>query len=151
VTGAGTTSYTYDANGDLVSAGSNSYTYNLADHLASTTQWSTTTGYSYDGYGNRVESDTSGGADTTRTWDMIGQLPQIASEQAGSGTGLRTYLYGPQGAISITTPSQTTYLYATRWGRSPTPPARRDRRSGSFLRPLRKPHHHHRCRRQLTH
>lgn len=111
VSGAGATSYTYDANGDLASAGSDSYTYNLADELASTTQGSTTTNYSYDGYGNRVESDTSGGADTTFTWDMIGQLPEIASEQTGSGTALRTYLYGPQGAISITTPSQTSYLY----------------------------------------
>jgi YD repeat-containing protein len=64
VSGSGATDYTYDANGDLASAGSNSYTYNLAVQLASTTQRSTTS-YSYDGYGDRVESDTSGGADTT--------------------------------------------------------------------------------------
>jgi hypothetical protein len=42
---------------------------------------------------------------------VIGQLPQIASEQTGSGSALRTYVYGRQGAISITTPSQTSYLY----------------------------------------
>ena len=105
------TNYTYDTNGNLSGIGSNSFTYNLADELDSTTQGSTTATYSYDGNASRVESNTSSGPDTTFTWDTIGALPQIASEQTAAGTALRTYLYGPQGAISETTPSATTYLY----------------------------------------
>jgi RHS repeat-associated protein len=106
------TSYSYDDNGNLATAGSDSYTYNLADQLASTTQGATTTDYSYDGMGDRVESDTSGGADTKYRWDRIGPLPQIATERDGGGTLLRNYLYGPQGAISQTSPGPSTiYLY----------------------------------------
>jgi YD repeat-containing protein len=62
--------------------------------------------------GDRVESDTTGGADVHYRWDRIGPLPQIATERDGGGTLLRTYLYGPQGAISQTSSGPTTvYLY----------------------------------------
>ena len=43
--------------------------------------------------------------------DVNGGIPTLASEQTSGGTALRTYLYGPQGAISQTTSGTASYLY----------------------------------------
>jgi hypothetical protein len=52
---AGTTGYTYDANGNQLSAGTRSFTWNLANYLKTTTQGSTTSTYTYDGDNKRLQ------------------------------------------------------------------------------------------------
>lgn len=63
----------YDANGNLSSRASDSFTSNLADELASATVGSTSSSYSYDGYGRRLSSTVSDGADLRFTWDPLAE------------------------------------------------------------------------------
>jgi YD repeat-containing protein len=99
-----TTSYTYDANGNLASKGSRSFTYDLADRLVSTTAGGTTTGYGYDGDDRRISS-TSGGGNLRFVWDLLADsgIPELALERDSSGNLVRRYLNGPGGPLSMTT------------------------------------------------
>jgi RHS repeat-associated protein len=109
--GTNTISYTYDANGDQVTAGTATYTYNLADQLTSAAQSGATTAFTYDGDGNRLTSDTSGGANLRYWWDIANPMPMLAQENdAGTGTMLRRYQNGPQGPLSMTTGGSTYYF-----------------------------------------
>jgi RHS repeat-associated protein len=113
--GTTTTSFTYDANGNLATKGARSYTYNLADELSSTTAPGSvvTSSYAYDGDGNRVSSSTSGGADLRYVWDPQAEsgIPELALERESDGDLVRRYLNGPLGAISMTTGAGTYYLH----------------------------------------
>ncbi len=51
------TAYTYDANGNQLTAGTRSFTYDLANRLKTTTASGTTT-YAYDGDGVRQQTST---------------------------------------------------------------------------------------------
>jgi RHS repeat-associated protein len=110
LTAAGTTSYSYDANGNQTAVGSNPFTYDLANRLVSTSVGSTTTSYSFDGDGNRLTSN-DGTSTTNYLWDPLAPIPQLDVEQNGSGTDLRSYLYGA-GLVSMTTGGSTYYYHS---------------------------------------
>ncbi len=97
------TSYAYDANGNQVSRGADSFSYDLANRLSSAAVGSTTTEYTYDGDGKRLEASTgSAVSDTTLySWDDNNALPQLASEHDGASALLRRYVYGDR-RISMT-------------------------------------------------
>ena len=93
LTSAGSTTYTYDANGNEHTAGSQTFIYNAANQLTSTTTTGVTTNYTYDGDGNDLSTST-GETTTNDLWDTNSTLPELALERDGSGTVLRTYVYG---------------------------------------------------------
>ncbi len=112
LTQTGPTAYGYDANGNETSAGSTTFTYDLANRLISTSSGSTTTTYSYDGLGKRLQASTGTQASkkTNYLWDISGALPELALERDGSNTLIRRYLYGHQ-LISMNNGSAFYYHY----------------------------------------
>ncbi|MDQ5821251.1 MAG: DUF6531 domain-containing protein [Actinomycetota bacterium] len=94
--GASTGTYTYDTNGNEVSAPSRTFAYDLANRLKSTTSGSTTIAYTYDGDGRRLQasSGSSAASKTNFLWDPNFALPQLALERNGSNALLRRYVYG---------------------------------------------------------
>ncbi len=103
LTSVGSTSYTYDNNGDLTARGSDSFSGDAADRLTSATVSSTTTTFAYNGDGLR-DSLTTGGNTTTSTWDIAGGLPVELYD------GTLSYVYG-LGRISQIDGSGNTYYY----------------------------------------
>ena len=92
--GPGATAYTYDANGNELSAGATTYTYDLAGRLASATVGSTTETYTYAGDGVRLSAATGPGTATTSFLvDRTLALPSVALERDGTGTIVRRSLY----------------------------------------------------------
>ena len=109
---AGSTSYTYDQNGNEVSAGRRTSTYDLANRMKTAKLGSTTTAYSYDGDGIRLQASTGSKASqkTNFLWDVAHALPQVAVEQNGSGSVPRRYTYGAR-RLSMTSGSVTSYYH----------------------------------------
>jgi RHS repeat-associated protein len=126
-TGAGTTTYQYDAGNELTSInngatfaydpagnqldnGARTFTYDLENRLTSTTQGSTTTTYSYDGDGNMLQaSKGAAAADITNyLWDVNCDLPELAIERNGANALLRRYLYGNE-RVSMTSGGSAHY------------------------------------------
>jgi RHS repeat-associated protein len=109
---AGSTTYAYDQNGNQRSAGSRTFTYDLANRVPSTTLGNTTTTYSYDGAGKRLQASTGTQASkkTNFLWDISRALPQVVLERDGSNALLRRYVYG-QARISMTAGSSTYYFH----------------------------------------
>jgi RHS repeat-associated protein len=107
---ASSTSYSYDVNGNQLSAGSRTFAYDLANRLKQTTQGSTTTTYLYDGDGLRAQASTGAQANkkTNFLWDVNSGLPQLAQERDGAGSLLRRYTYGTH-RISMTAGNSTSY------------------------------------------
>jgi RHS repeat-associated protein len=66
---AGSTTFAYDQNGNQTQKGARTFAYDLGNRLKSTAQSSSTTTYSYDGEGKRVQTTGDGtpGAPTLRT------------------------------------------------------------------------------------
>jgi RHS repeat-associated protein len=101
VSGPGATTYTYDANGNERTAGSATYAYDLADRLVAATVGTTTVTYTWSGDGVRLSAATGTGAATTIFLvDRAMALPSVALERDGTGTVLRTDIYG-LGRISV--------------------------------------------------
>ena len=101
----GTTPYTYDLNGNELTAGSATYTYDLAGRMASATVGTTTTTYTWSGDGIRLSSSTGPGAATTNFLvDRAFALPQVAIERDGSGTIVTRSGYGLS-RLALTVPS----------------------------------------------
>ena len=84
--------YTWDANGNLLSDGVSTYTYNYANRLISVTGPESTSTFSYNGFGDRLQQ-TVDGVTTNYTLDLNIGLTQVLSD------GTNTYLYG-NGRIS---------------------------------------------------
>jgi RHS repeat-associated protein len=106
----GATAFAYDQNGNQTQKGTRTFTYDLANRLRTTAQGSTTTTYSYDGDGKRLQASTgsSNSSKTNFLWDVSFGLPQVARENNGSGSLQRRYVYGER-RISLTNRSNTTY------------------------------------------
>ena len=96
LTQAGTTTYTYDQNGNERTAGSTTFTYDLVNRLKTLTSGTTTTTYSYDGDGVRLQASTGAQANkkTNFLWDSNAPLAQLALERDGNNNLLRRYQYG---------------------------------------------------------
>jgi len=88
--------YTYDANGNLLSRSDGvTYTYDAENRLASHTVGGIVTSYTYDSFGNRVRSNTGGSvtAYIVDPEDSSG-LAQVVAEKNGAGVVTRGYVYG---------------------------------------------------------
>lgn len=96
VTSIGFAPWTYDQNGNHISRGDKTYTYDQANRLKTSTIPPTTTSYSYDGEGVRLQASTGPGASekTNFLWDKNHGLPQLALERDGANALLRRYTYG---------------------------------------------------------
>ncbi|HEU5478041.1 MAG TPA: RHS repeat-associated core domain-containing protein [Gaiellaceae bacterium] len=110
LTQAGSTTYDYDLNGNETSAGSTTFTYDLANRMTSATSGSTTTAYTYDGLGKRLQASSGTKSITNYLWDISSPLPQLALEKDGSNTLIRRYIYG-QHLISMNNGSAFYYHY----------------------------------------
>lgn len=110
---AGATSYTYDRNGNQLSAGSRSFTWDLANRLKTTTAAGTTTTYSYDGDGKRLQASTGNGSNnkTNFSWDPNNPLPMLVRESSGNGGLLRRYVNGLAGPLFMSTTSSNAFYY----------------------------------------
>jgi RHS repeat-associated protein len=112
LTQAGPTAYTYDSNGNEKTSGSTTFNYNMLNQLVSTTTGSTTTTYTYDGLGKRLQASTGtqAASKTNYLWDVNGDLPQIALERNGNNQLLRRYLYGAR-RISMASGNSSYYFH----------------------------------------
>jgi YD repeat-containing protein len=77
----GGVSYTWDANGNLLSDGTSTYSYDHANRLKRVVQGSNTYTYAYDGRGNRVSQGVNVGTPTVYVLD----------EAAGAGEGVERW------------------------------------------------------------
>jgi RHS repeat-associated protein len=91
IAGPDAKSFSYNPNGDMLTAGSESFTYNTARQTTSATVAGQTTSYTYDGLGNRATT-TTGTTVTSNVWDTEGGLPVLVSERVG-GVSQRAYQY----------------------------------------------------------
>jgi RHS repeat-associated protein len=98
ITGPGAAGFTYNANGDQLTAGSNTFTYNTARQTKSATVGGVTTTFSYDGNGNRFER-VVGGVQTLEEVDTVGGLPMVVREETLGSFTDRKYTYGPGGML----------------------------------------------------
>ncbi|HEX8003796.1 MAG TPA: LamG-like jellyroll fold domain-containing protein [Mycobacteriales bacterium] len=105
------TTYTYDANGRQTAAGTRTFAWGLDDRLASTTDASVTTAYTYDGAGRRLTEATGGTVHTRYAWDIANGIPTLAVESDGSGTAQRRWVHGPEGVVSMRTGAGAAYYY----------------------------------------
>ena len=92
----GTTSLTYDADGNLTSDGTNAYTWNPLGELSGVTTPSASYSYTYDPAGQRVSS-TTGGTTTTSLYDGSALV-----QQSSGGSAVANYLStGPGGTVQV--------------------------------------------------
>jgi YD repeat-containing protein len=118
--GAISTTYTYNGNGERTAAGTVTYSWNAADELKSLTSGGATTTYAYDGDGNRVSS-TSGSTTTNYLYDLNESLPTLALEESGS-TVLDRYLWVDGLLVSAHVGSSDYYIAHDKgpsWGSPP--------------------------------
>lgn len=96
LTQAGSTGFTYDRNGNELTAGATVYSYDLANRLKTAKIGTTTTTYTYDGDGARLQASTGSQASkkTNFLWHTTFGLPQLALERDGNNALLRRYVYG---------------------------------------------------------
>lgn len=87
LTGVNGVSYTWDANGNLLSDGTSIYSYDHANRLVGVTQGSDVYNFAYLGTGDRI-GQTANGVTTMYALDLNTGLTQVLSD------GANTYLYG---------------------------------------------------------
>jgi RHS repeat-associated protein len=110
--GASPITYTYDDNGNQITAGADDFAWDYADRLVSATVGATTETYAYAGDGVRLSADRGGGDETHFLVDRNFGLPQVALELNASDDPVRRYGYG-LGPVSQVTPTDgTLYLHA---------------------------------------
>ena len=89
--GGGTTTLSWDANGDLLSKGSTSYSFDELGRLVQVDDGTTVTSYAYDGDGVRQQM-VVGGVATDYLQDVVAPLPIVLRESSGGQAS--DYLYG---------------------------------------------------------
>jgi RHS repeat-associated protein len=103
LTGVDGMSYTWDANGNLLSDGVNTYAYDSANRLISASNATHTSTYGYNGLGDRLRQ-TVNGQTTTYTLDLNTGLTQVLSD------GSYDYLYGQDRIAQAAGPENSFYL-----------------------------------------
>ena len=88
-TSAGTT-FTWDANGNMLSKGGMTYTYDAANRLTRVVSGTTTVQFTYDGDSKRV-SKTANGTTTRYLYDVSTSLPVVLAETTLGADTLYTY------------------------------------------------------------
>ena len=92
ITGPGAATYTYNSNGDQITAGADTFTYNTARQPTGATNGGIATTFTYDGFGNRATL-TNSGVTTTEIRDRQRPLATLVAERI-NGTIVRKYTYG---------------------------------------------------------
>jgi RHS repeat-associated protein len=92
ITGPGAATFTYNPNGDQLTAGADTFTYNTARQTTGVTVGGVATTYAYDGNGNRA-TVTTGGVVTGEVWDTMGGLPTLVAQRNTAGVVQRKYTY----------------------------------------------------------
>ena len=108
----GTVNYTYDLDGQNLTAGTATSTWTRQGWLSTQAQGGTTTTYSYDGTGLRFQASTGSQASkkTQFDWDPSSGLAQLVAERDGSGGLVRRYVNGLD-AISVFGSNKTGYFH----------------------------------------
>lgn len=111
---AGSVANTYDRNGNQLSAGTRTFTWDLANRLKTTAASGTTTTYSYDGDGKRLQASTGNGnnAKTNYAWDANNPLPMLVREASGNNSLLRRYVNG-LATLYVSTTAGNAFYYHT--------------------------------------
>jgi len=92
--------YTWDDNGNLLNDGTRSYSYDHANRLTQVVSGTLTTGFTYNGAGDRV-AKTVDGVTTDYVLDPAAGLTEVLQETTdGQATA---YLYGHDGSTALTT------------------------------------------------
>jgi len=100
--GTGSTSQTFDDNGNLLDDGVYTYTYDGANRLTVVSNQSSVVSYRYNGLGDRLQQ-TVNGQTTTFTMDLASDLTQVLDD------GTNAYLYG-NGRIAQVNAANTEYF-----------------------------------------
>lgn len=107
VSGGSTTTYTYDANSNRLSAGATSFTYNRADQLLTQTVAGVTRSFGYDAAGNQTSSPVSPTTNSTWTYDALNQPLTVSVP----GQPVVTYTYDALGRRHTRTAAGATETY----------------------------------------
>ncbi|MHB8425415.1 MAG: RHS repeat-associated core domain-containing protein [Gammaproteobacteria bacterium] len=116
LSGGQTATYSYDADGNLISDGINTYTYDDTNRLTSVTTGSGTDTYQYNALGERVEK-TVGGVTTLFVYDEAGHL---LGEYSSTGQLIAEHIWLNNRPIGVITPNE---LYYVQTGQLGTPRA----------------------------
>jgi RHS repeat-associated protein len=101
VTGASTTSYGYDADGDLTTAGGETYGYDGAGQMNKAVTPAGTFSYSYDSQGDLSATDLNGSLIQGTVWDTNDTLPTAAEDTGPTGATVNDYVYGEGGNLAV--------------------------------------------------
>jgi RHS repeat-associated protein len=102
------TSYTWDANGNLLNDGESDYTYDSANRLVAVTKGETISQYTYNGLGDRIQQIVNG-VTTDYVLDINTGLTQVLQD------GTNTYLYGIN-RVAQSTAEQSKFFLADALG-----------------------------------
>lgn len=88
LTADGVYSYTYDANGNLTNAGGDSYIWDWANQLVAANVGDNSVNYGYDALGTRVSASANGNPASNLLWDRLADLPLLVDD------GTQSYVHG---------------------------------------------------------
>lgn len=104
-----TTSFTWDANGNMTSKGDIQYFYDAANRLTKVIDGTNTYEYAYDGDGRRTQKSINDVV-TTYLWDTLPNLPVILNESIGSEA--TEYVYADQLLAQIEPSGNQSYFHS---------------------------------------
>ena len=114
VTSNGTRTFTYDGNGNRITATgggvTTNYTYNAMDRLTRVADGTNTDIYTYNGDGDRIASSRNG-SETRYVLNTSGSMPHVLADMDSSATSLRCYIYANGLLYSIDTGDNSRHYY----------------------------------------